>query len=110
MEIIVMQNNKNEILNFLKTLKPLLYAEGIVSLGIFGSIAKETNTPNSDIDIVYETSDAFINKYKGWSAFTYLNTHLRDKISEKFNTPVDMFDLNSPSALKNKIKNEALYV
>jgi len=105
-----MQNNKNEILNFLKILKPTLYAEGIVSLGLFGSIAKETNTPNSDIDIVYETSEAFMHKYKGWSAFTYLNTHLRDKISKKFNTHVDMFDLNSSSALKDKIKNEALYV
>jgi len=105
-----MQNNKNEILNFLKTLKPKLYAEGIVSLGVFGSIAKETNTPNSDIDIVYETSDTFIKKHKGWNAFTYLNTNLRDKISKKFNTHVDMFDLNSSSALKNKIKEESLYV
>lgn len=105
-----MQNNKNEILNFLKILKPTLYAEGIVSLGIFGSIAKETNTLDSDIDIVYETSDVFISKHKGWSAFTYLNTHLRDKISKKFSTHVDMFDLNSSSTLKDKIKHEALYV
>ena len=105
-----MQNNKNEILKFLKVLKPTLYAEGIVSLGLFGSLAKETNTTHSDIDIVYETSDTFINKHKGWNAFTYLNTHLRDKISKKFNTHVDMFDLNSSSTLKDKIKNEALYV
>lgn len=105
-----MQNDKNEVLNFLKTLKPKLYAEGIVSLGVFGSVAKETNTANSDIDIVYETSDIFIEKHKGWNAFTYLNTHLRDKISKKFNTHVDMFDLNSTSSLKNKIKEESLYV
>jgi predicted nucleotidyltransferase len=105
-----MKNNKNEILNFLKILKPVLYAEGIVSLGLFGSMAKETGTPSSDIDIVYETSDAFISKHQGWSAFTYLNAHLRDKISKKFNTHVDMFDLNSSSSLKDKIKNEALYV
>ena len=105
-----MQHNRNEILNFLKILKPTLYAEGIVSLRIFGSIAKDTQILNSDIDIVYETSDIFINKHKGWNAFTYLNTHLRDKISEKFHTPIDMFDLNSSSALKDKIKNEALYV
>ena len=105
-----MQNNKNEILNFLKTLKPKLFEEGIVSLGIFGSIAKETNTLNSDIDIVYETSDTFISNHQGWNAFTYLNVNLRDKISKKFNTPVDMFDLNSSSTLKDKIKNEALYV
>jgi hypothetical protein len=105
-----MQHSKNDILLFLQTLKPELFAQGIVSLGLFGSVAKETNTTMSDIDIVYETSDAFINKYKGWSAFTYLNTHLRDKIAKKFNTHVDMFDLNSSSSIKEKVKNEALYV
>ena len=105
-----MKNDKNEVLNFLKTLKPKLFADGIVSLGVFGSVAKETNTSLSDIDIVYETSDTFINNHKGWNAFTYLNTHLRNKISKKFNTHVDMFDLNSSSSLKSKIKEEALYV
>jgi len=105
-----MQHSKNDILLFLQTLKPELLAQGIISLGLFGSVAKETNNINSDIDIVYETSDEFINKYKGWSAFTYLNTHLRDKISKKFHTNVDMFDLNSSSSIKDKIKEEALYV
>ena len=105
-----MQHSKNDILLFLQTLKPELLAQGIVSLGLFGSVAKETNNINSDIDIVYETSDKFINKYKGWSAFTYLNTHLRDKISAKFHTHVDMFDLNSSSSIKDKVKEEALYV
>ena len=109
-----MQNSRNllkdEILNFLKILKPELKSKGIISLGLFGSIAKDTNTSSSDIDIVYETSDIFINNYKGWSAFTYLNTNLRDKIANKFNTNVDMFDLNSSSSIKEKVKNEALYV
>lgn len=105
-----MKNSKNEILLFLKTLKPELYAQGIISLGLFGSVAKNLNTADSDIDIVYETSDTFLDKHKGWNAFTYLNTHLRDKISAKFNTNVDMFDLNSSSSIKEKVKQEALYV
>ena len=105
-----MQNSKHEVLKFLKILKPELTAEGIVSLGLFGSVAKGTNTDQSDIDIVYETSDIFINYHKGWNAFTYLNTHLRDKIAQKFNTHVDMFDLNSSSSITEKIRKEALYV
>ncbi len=103
-------NLKEEVVDFLKILKPELNSQGIVSLGLFGSITKNTNTSSSDIDIVYETSDTFINKYKGWNAFTYLNTHLRDKIANKFNTHVDMFDLNSSSFIKEKVKKEALYV
>jgi len=105
-----MQNSRNEILNFLKILKPELTSQGIVALGLFGSVAKGTNTLDSDIDIVYETSDTFINNHKGWNAFTYLNTNLRDKIMKKFNTHVDMFDLNSSSPIKEKVKAEALYV
>jgi len=101
---------KNEILTFLNTLKPELTANGIISLGLFGSVAKDTNTKNSDIDIVYKTTDKFINQYKGWSAFTYLQTHVRDKISNKFNISVDMFDLNSSSTIKHKIAKEAIYV
>ena len=105
-----MYNNKNEILSFLKQMKQELKDQGIISLGLFGSIAKETNTQLSDIDIVYETSDKFIEKYRGWSAFSYLNTHLRNKVEDRFKTHVDMFDLNSSSPFKEKIQKEALYV
>ncbi len=105
-----MKNSKNEILKYLTILKPELSAKGIISLGLFGSFAKDTYTQKSDIDIVYETSDTFINNYKGWKAFTYLNTHLREKIEKKFNTHVDMFDLNSSSSIVEKVRQEALYV
>jgi predicted nucleotidyltransferase len=101
---------KNDILNYLQVLKPELNSHGIVSLGLFGSRAKDTNTSNSDIDIVYETFDDFIEEHKGWSAFTYLNENLRDKVSKKFNTNVDMFDLNSSSTIIEKIRKEAIYV
>ncbi len=51
-----MQDSKNklkdEVLNFLKILKPELKSQGIISLGLFGSVAKNTNTSSSDIDIV----------------------------------------------------------
>lgn len=101
---------KNDILNFLKILKPELKSHGIISLGLFGSMAKDTNNSSSDIDIVYETSDSFIKQYQGWTAFTYLNENLRDKVSKKFNVHVDMFDLNSSSSIRDKVKKEAIYV
>ena len=105
-----MYHTKNEILSFLKQLKPELASQGIISLGLFGSMAKETNNEASDIDIVYETSDFFLEKHKGWSAFTYLNTQLRNKVEKHFQTHVDMFDLNSASPFKDKVKKEAFYV
>jgi len=102
--------NKNDILEFLKKLQPELKSNGINSLGLFGSRAKNTNTSISDIDIVYETSSSFIEKHQGWRAFTYLNENLRDKVSKKFNITVDMFDLNSSSSIRDKVKKEAIYV
>ena len=101
---------QSEVLLFLKSLKPQLVSVGIKNIGLFGSISKNKFTKNSDIDIVYETTNKFIEQYKGWSAFTYLNKNLREKVSNKFNIDVDMFDLNSSSNIKDKIKKEALYV
>lgn len=105
-----MYHSKHEILSFLKQIKPELKEQGIISLGLFGSIAKETNKEDSDIDIVYETSNIFIQKHQGWAAFTYLNTHIRNKIEKHFKTHVDMSDLNSSSPFKEKVRKEALYV
>ncbi len=99
----------DEIISYLKTLKQALKTEGIVDIGLFGSCAKDTQTHNSDIDIVYKTTDKFLNKHKGWTAFTYLNTNLRDKVSDKFKAHTDMFDINSDSVLKDKIISQAIY-
>ena len=103
-------DKKEEIIKFLKTLKPSLSQDGIEALGLFGSFAKNQDGKYSDIDIVYKSSDTFRNKFKGWKAFTYLNENLRDKISIHFHTKVDLFDLDSNSSIKDKIKKEAIYV
>ncbi len=101
---------KKDILTYLTLLKPQLIQNGITSLGLFGSFARGNATNESDIDIVYKTSDRFIAKYKGWTAFTYLNENLRDKISKHFNRKVDLFDLNSNSYIKDKVNQGTIYV
>ncbi len=98
-----------DIVAYLKTLKPRLEKEGIVSLGLFGSFATEQADESSDIDIVIETTDRFIQKYRGWSAFVFIDEEIRKKIEEKFHRPVDIFDLNSNSPLKKKIEEEICY-
>ena len=54
--------DKDEILAYLKELKPALQKDGIVELGLFGSYAKGTASASSDIDIVIRTSDEFHKK------------------------------------------------
>ncbi len=101
---------KQNIINYLKELKPILEKEGIVLLGLFGSFAKDENSQNSDIDIMYETTDKFIQKFRGWDAFTYLQENLREKVANKFHSKVDLFDKNSNSSIKEKVIKEVIYV
>jgi predicted nucleotidyltransferase len=102
--------NKQDILTYLKEIKPSLEKEGIISLGLFGSYAKDDERENSDIDILVETSDKFINKYIGWEAFTRLE-EIKEDISNKFHKDVDMFDKNSPDTrVKEFILKNVIYV
>lgn len=101
---------KGEILAYLLTLKPGLESQGIVSIGLFGSYANDTDIDSSDIDILIETSDRFVKTYRGWDAFVYIDEHIRDKISQKFNKKVDIFDKNSNSSIKPMILEEVCYV
>jgi predicted nucleotidyltransferase len=102
--------NKENILDYLKQIKPKLKDDGIVSLGLFGSFATNENKNQSDIDILIETSDEFINKYRGFKAFSRLE-EIRKDISNKFNNSVDIFDESSPnSAIKEQILKEVIYV
>lgn len=52
----------------------MLNCDGINILGVFGSYARGDYTHNSDIDILYEIQDikAFMQKYKGFTAFSKL--------------------------------------
>ncbi len=99
-----------EILQFLKTLKPKLEKDGIVSLGLFGSFARGDEYADSDIDIFIETTEKFMQKYRSWDAFVYIDENIRQVIEEKFHKKVDIFDKNSNSAIKDKIMEEACYV
>ncbi len=99
-----------EILIFLETLKAKLYEDGIVSLGLFGSFAKGDISEDSDIDILIETSDSFMTKYRGWDAFVYIDENIRNKVADRFHKKVDIFDKNSNSAIKSKILDEVCYV
>ena len=101
--------DKKEILKYLETLKSKLQKDGIVSIGLFGSFAKESPDKDSDIDILIETSDAFINKYRGWDAFIYIDENIREKISNKFHKKVDIFDKNSNSSIKEQILKDVCY-
>jgi len=83
--------NRDEIISYLRQLKPQLEKEGIDRIGLFGSFAKGKEDLASDIDIVIRTTPLFVAKKKGIHALLYLED-LRNRLSTIFGRPVDISD------------------
>ncbi|ASB48158.1 nucleotidyltransferase family protein [Alkalitalea saponilacus] len=87
---------KTEILSKLSELKPVLYKEySVKKIGLFGSYSDDSNTIDSDIDILIE-----LEKPIGWKFFS-LELYL-EKI---FNKKIDLVTKN---ALKEQIRDDIL--
>ena len=75
---------------------------GIKNLGIFGSYSKDNADPDSDIDIVIETSNADL----------FMLVHLKEELEKLFNRNVDIIRYRERmnQFLKKRIDEEAIYV
>jgi predicted nucleotidyltransferase len=87
---------KAEILPRLTELKPILYRDySVTEIGLFGSYSDDSNTEESDIDILVD-----LEKPIGWRFFT-LELFL-EKVFKK------RVDLVTKNALKEQIKDDIL--
>jgi uncharacterized protein len=87
---------KTEILSKLTELKPILYKDyAVKEIGLFGSYSDNSNTEESDIDILIE-----LEKPIGWKFFT-LELFLENVFNKKI-------DLVTKNALKEQIKDQIL--
>lgn len=75
---------------------------GIVSLGVFGSLARNQASESSDVDVVVETLNA--------DAFQMV--HLREELKKLLNTDVDIVRKRPTMNpfLKKRIEQDAVYV
>ena len=91
------------IINKLKELKPILKERyGIEEFAVFGSVAKGTDTKDSDVDIA-------ILKMQIKSGFDIFRA--KDFLKETLNKDVDMGTFNSMKTfIKNRIKKDFIYV
>ncbi len=95
--------NREEILKKLRSFKNINSTKyGLSSLGLFGSFAREENSPSSDIDLFVkiDTPNPFI------------IVHMKDDLESIFNMNVDIVRLreNMNPFLKKRIENEGIYV
>ncbi len=92
-----------QTLRTLKEFKANSGAEyGIVSLGIFGSLARNQAKADSDIDVVIETE----------SVNPFQLVHIREQLESLLGTHVDIVRMRKTmnKFLKKRIEQEAVYV
>lgn len=100
---------RTDVVNYLQSIKPALLAQGIETVGVFGSVAQDRATPDSDIDIAVRFRPDFLQTHDVWDYFTIL-TNLKKQVSERFHCSSDVYDLESPSAHTGKIEAEMVGV
>ena len=94
---------KEQVTTYLKKYKNL-YAQKyhIKNLGIFGSIARDENTQNSDLDVVVEFSKPNL----------FIQAGIMQDLKDEFNVDVDVIaisDTINPKLLK-RINQDVIYV
>jgi len=95
--------DQKEILTILKQIKMDLQKKySIEKLGVFGSFARNTQTDQSDLDIVVEMNNP--------SMFDLIG--IKQEIEEKLNKKVDIVRIREKmnKFLKQRIESEAKYV
>ena len=109
-KLLAPSTSKDEILAYLKELKPTLQKDGIVELGLFGSYAKGTASASSDIDIVIRANNEFYKKFRGFAGFIFLET-LRTNIENHFGLSTDLCNIeNFKDDEKDKFFKGDVYV
>lgn len=95
--------NKQEIIEKLGKYKSKFQEQyGILSIGIFGSVARGQNTDTSDIDIFVETE----------VPNPFILVQVKEDLEELFKTKIDIVRKrnNMNPILKSRIESEGVYV
>ncbi|MCK4797384.1 MAG: nucleotidyltransferase domain-containing protein [Spirochaetes bacterium] len=101
--------NRN-ILNKIEKLKAKYKPEGFIILGVFGSYARGEENDESDIDILYELTEEFYQKYPGWNAVSVIED-IRQEFKESLGKKIDFADKNALRIVGKKyILPEVAYV
>ena len=99
-----------ELLNKIKIEKEKLLQDGFKIIGVFGSYAKNTQTKDSDIDLLYDIEPIFIQKYSGFEAFSKLS-EIKESLQKALNTKVDIASIdNNSKTFKKYALKDVIYV
>ncbi|MBT3804839.1 MAG: toxin-antitoxin system toxin subunit [Desulfobacula sp.] len=95
--------SKNEIINLIKAEKSFLKETfGVLNIGLFGSYAKDQQTPDSDIDLLVEFAEPRFDWIAG------LNIYMDKKLDKKIE--IIRKRTLSKSKFFERIEQEIIYV
>ena len=102
---------EKNLLKSLQLLKQKYQTKGFFIVGVFGSHARDENTPASDLDILYRVDKKFLDSFTGWQAISELE-RIKKEIAQNLKiTKVDLAPQDNPSkTFQENIKNELVYV
>lgn len=104
------QNIKQEYLDKIKTIQRQYEADGFIIVGIFGSVARGDAKEESDIDILYRSTEIAELKYPGWKFFN-LYDKVKTDLEKAFGKKVDLADMDALNKIGKKyILPEVVYV
>jgi len=95
--------NRSDVINILKSFKNKFAKKyGIISMGIFGSAARNELTNDSDIDIYVQTE----------TPNPFVIVHMKDDLETILGRRVDIVRIREfmNKTLKNRIEKEGIYV
>lgn len=81
--------DKRQVLDCLRAMAPELKARGVVTMSLFGSLARDEADTRSDIDIAARFSDSFATG--GFEFFGKLD-ELRIELSQRLGAKVDLIE------------------
>lgn len=100
------------VLEKIKQLKPKLQDEGFEIIGVFGSFARDEETPDSDIDILYQikNTNKYLEKYSGWDSILHI-VEIKEFLKKELQREIDFVDKTTLSPISNKyIQKDLVYV
>ena len=101
---------KENIILKLKEYQPIFKKDEVLLLGLFGSYSNGKEKESSDIDILIETTPAFLEKYRGFKAHLKLD-ELKALLEKTFAKKIDFTDKQGLIQQNNLyILNRTIYV
>ncbi|MGI8936497.1 nucleotidyltransferase family protein [Leptolyngbya sp. BC1307] len=94
---------RSQVLEVLRKMKPVLKEKyGVTHLGIFGSVARDEATAQSDVDVVFEIEQPNL----------FISVNIKEDLEAELKISVDLvrYRERMNTYLKARIEKEAVYV